>query len=58
MSLTGHQREPPVTATGGLEVETTGVDDDGRLDEAELDEDGVELAADVVAVVEVGPGIV
>lgn len=34
------------------------MDDDGTVDEAELDEDELELVADVVAVVDVVPGIV
>jgi hypothetical protein len=41
-----------------LDDETTGVDDGDTVDEAELDEDELELVADAVAVVEVVPGIV
>jgi hypothetical protein len=48
-----------VTATGALDEATTGVEDDGMVDEDELDEDVlVAGAAVVLAVVEVVPGIV
>ena len=48
-----------MTATGALDEETTGVEDDGTVDEAELDEDVLEVgAAVVIAVVDVVPGIV
>ena len=47
-----------MTATGALDEETTGVEDDGTVDEAEVDEDELALVADVVAVVDVVPGIV